>query len=322
MKNKILYTIIFAVMAFSMPSCKKRLLEDMKSYDKYDESAFTNEVLTGYYIDRLYNYFFVNYRSPLQSETTLGSFDDSKTRLTEEIGANGTVGNYINPNKNLQLATEADAFYGGALTASIANTPYTRIRLANFLIEKIDGVGKSMSQSFRNTSKGQMYYFRALMYFYVVRAYGGVPIVLSTQQASSTDESIRIPRSTASECFTQIANDFDSAAALLPARWTVASTDYGRFTSAAALAMKSRALLTAASPLFNSDWDNSGSAQWQSGFDAGVKCGIAVTSAGYGLYGTTAKEWAEMSYVNDNVSSGGNKESIFTILLSTNITSS
>jgi hypothetical protein len=34
-------------------SCKKSFLEDMKSYDKYDESVFTNEVLTGQYIDRL-----------------------------------------------------------------------------------------------------------------------------------------------------------------------------------------------------------------------------------------------------------------------------
>ena len=125
-----------------------------------------------------------------------------------------------------------------------------------------------------------------------------------------------------SECFAQIAKDFDSAAALLPARWTVASTDYGRFTSAAALAMKSRVLLVAASPLFNSDWDNSGSAKWQAALDAGLKAEVAATSAGYGLYGTTAKEWGEMSYINDNVSSGGNKESLFTILLSTNITSS
>ncbi|TMI74080.1 MAG: RagB/SusD family nutrient uptake outer membrane protein [Bacteroidetes bacterium] len=322
MKNKIAYIIIFVLSASSLLSCKKKFLEDMKSYDKYDESAFTNEVLTGYYIDRLYNYFFVNYRSPTQAETTLGSFDDSKTRLTEEIGANGTVNNYINPNKNMQLATEADAYYGGALTASIANTPYTRIRLANSLIEKIDGVGKSMSQSFRNTAKGQMYYFRALQYFYLVRAYGGIPLVLSSQQASSTDESIRIPRSTASECFAQIAKDFDSAAALLPVKWAVASTDYGRFTSAAALAMKSRVLLTAASPLFNTDWDNSGSAKWQAALDAGLKAEVALTAAGYGLYGTTAKQWGEMSYVNDNVSGGGNKEAIFAILLSTNTTSS
>lgn len=322
MKSKIIYSLLLATAVLTLTNCKKRFLEEMQPFDKYgEEQVFQNEVLTGYYIDRIYNYFFVNYRSPIQAETTAGSYDDSKTRMTEEIG--GTVGNYINPNKLLQQATEADTYYGGTLTASIANTPYTRIRLANFLLEKIDVVGaKTLSESFRNSAKGQAYYFRALQYFYLVRTYGGVPLILKVQEASSTDESIRIPRATASECFAQIAKDFDSAAALLPAKWATPSTNYGRFTSAAALAMKSRVLLTAASPLFNADWENSASDKWQAALDAGLKAETALTAAGYGLYGTTAKEWGEMSYVNDNVGSGGNKEAIFAILLSTNTTSS
>ncbi|MBS1512859.1 MAG: RagB/SusD family nutrient uptake outer membrane protein [Bacteroidetes bacterium] len=325
MKNKILYLIAFTAMVVGAAGCKKSFLEDLKSYDKYDESAFTNEVLTGYYIDRLYNYFFVNYKSPTQAETTLGSYDDSKTKNTEEIG--GTVSNYINPNRNLMLATDADNYYGGALTASISNTPYTRIRLANFLLEKIDEVGTALSPAFRDRAKGQMYYFRALQYYYLVRAYGGVPLVLTVQNASSTDASIRIPRATASQCFTQIVKDFDSAAALLPAVWPTQTTDYGRFTSAAALAMKSRVLLTAASPLFNSDWDNTSSPKWQAALDAGLQAETALTAAGYGLYGSTAKDWADMFTAKDNASITNtttpyNKEAIFTILLSTNTTSS
>jgi starch-binding outer membrane protein, SusD/RagB family len=318
MKRTFLYFTILSLAALTLTNCRKKFLENMQPYDKYgEEQVFTNEVLTGYYIDRIYNYFFVNYKSPTQAETTLGSYDDSKTRMTEEIG--GTVSNYINPNKNLQLASDADAYYGGTLTSSIANTPYTRIRLANFLLEKIDAQGQSLSQSFKNTAKGQAYYFRALQYFYLVRTYGGVPLVLKVQEASSTDSSIRIPRSTASQCFAQIAKDFDSAAALLPAVWPSPSTNYARFTSAAALAMKSRVLLTAASPLFNTDWDNPGSQKWVDALDAGLKAETALTAAGYGLYGTNAKQWSEMSYVNDN---SFNKEAIFEILLSTNQTSS
>jgi hypothetical protein len=44
--------------------------------------------------------------------------------------------------------------------------------------------------------------------------------------------------------------------------------------------------------LFNTDWDNSGSAKWQAALDAGLQAEIALTAAGYGLYGSTAKEWA------------------------------
>ncbi len=325
MKNKLSYFLLLSLTALTLTNCKKGFLTEIQPYDKYGEDqVFSNEVLTGYYIDRIYNYMFVNYKSPVQYETTLGSYDDSKTKMTEEIG--GTVSNLINPNKNVQLATEADTYYGGTLTSGTANTPYTRIRFANFLIEKIDADGaKTLTQSFRNTAKGQAYFFRALQYFYLVRTYGGVPLVLNVQYASSTDTTIRTPRSTASQCFAQIAKDFDSAAALLPAVWPSLSTNYGRFTRGAALAMKSRVLLTAASPLYNADWDNSGSAKWQAALDAGLAAETVLTSAGYGLYGTTAKQWGEMTYVNDAISGsgvGGNKEAIFAILLSTNTVSS
>ncbi len=316
MKNKFLYLIAF--IGIVATGCRKSYLEQMKSYDKYDEeTVFNNEVLTGAYIDRIYNYFFASYRSPTQFESTLGSYDDSKTRLTEEIG--GTVANYINPNKTVQQASEADAYYGGLLTAGIANTPYTRIRFANFILDNIEAIGgKSLSKTFINTAKGQAYYFRALQYFYLVRTYGGVPLVLHIQQASSTDSTIRTPRSTATECFAQITKDFDSAAALLPMKWATA-TDYGRFTGAAALAMKSRVLLTAASPLFNTDWDNPGSAKWAAALAAGLDAETKLSSAGYGLYGSTAKEWEQMTYVSDNAF---NKEAIFTLLMSNTITSS
>ena len=40
--------------AVLLAGCKQDFLEDMKSYDKYDESIFKNETLTGWYIDRIY----------------------------------------------------------------------------------------------------------------------------------------------------------------------------------------------------------------------------------------------------------------------------
>ncbi len=56
---------------------------------------------------------------------------------------------------------------------------------------------------------------------------------------------------------------------LLPMQWDAAN--YGRLTAAGALALKSRVLLTAASPLFNSDWDNTGNEKWQKALDAGLE---------------------------------------------------
>lgn len=314
MKHKFIYLFAFlGILVLS--SCNKRFLEEMKSYDKYDESIFSNETQTGWYIDRMYNYFFVSYRNPLQS--VVGLYNHNRSRATEELG--GTVNDYINSTKTLQLATDADTYYGNSVTASVQNNPFTRIRFANFLIQKIDEVGQKLSPSFRATAKGQMYFLRALQYFDLVRIYGGVPIVTTVESASSTNEAIRLPRASSSECFAQIVSDLDSAALLLPMVWNAPSTNYGRLTGAAALAMKSRVLLTAASPLFNTDWDNTGSDRWQKALAAGLDAETKLTAAGYGLYGSSAKDWAEMTYKNDN---SFNKEAVMVILLSTQQTSS
>lgn len=305
---------MFFIVAVSSISCNKKFLEDMKSYNSIDESMFGNEVLTGYYIDRLYNYYFATYRNPMQ--TVVGLYDDTRRNLTEEVGGTSPFPNYINPNKTLLFASDADSYYSGTtgtLPASVTNNPYTRIRNANFLIQRIDEVGKTLSEDFRNRAKGQMYFFRGLQYFDLVRIYGGVPLVLTVQNASATDESIQLPRAKSSEVFDQIAKDFDSAAALLPKTWTSTATDFGRFTSGAALAMKSRVLLTAASPLFNPNWDNAGDQRWQKALDAGLAAETALTAAGYGNAINSAKEWAEVTFKNDNAFNG---EGIFVILLS------
>jgi hypothetical protein len=313
MNKKIL--IFAAVALLTVAGCKKDFLEDMKSYDKYDDSIFENELQTGWYIDRLYNYYFVNYRNPLQQ--VVGLYNDDRSEMTEEIG--GEVGKYINPTTTLQLASQAEGYYGNSVTASVQNNPYTRIRFANFLIGRIDIAGDGLSESFKQSAKGQMYLLRALQYFDLVRIYGGVPLVTTVQENSATDEAIRLPRATSSSCFEQIVSDLDSAAALLPMRWGGEANNYGRLTAAGALAMKSRVLLTAASPLFNKDWDNPANERWQKALDASLDAEAKLSAAGYGLYGSNANDWAEMTFRNDN---SFNPEALMVFLLSTTSTGS
>jgi len=312
MNKKIL---IFAAALLTIVGCKKDFLEDMKSYDKYDDSIFENELQTGWYIDRLYNYYFVGYRNPQQQ--VVGLYKDDRSKMTEEIG--GDVGKYINPTTTLQLASQADDYYGNSVTASVQNNPYTRIRFANFLIGRIDIAGDGLSASFKQSAKGQMYLLRALQYFDLVRVYGGVPLVTTVQENSATDEAIRLPRATSSACFEQIVSDLDSAAILLPMRWDGEANNYGRLTAAGALAMKSRVLLTAASPLFNKDWDNPANDRWQKALDASLDAEAKLSAAGYGLYGSNANDWAEMTFRNDN---SFNPEALMVFLLSTTSTGS
>ncbi len=312
MKKIKIFTFLIAAVIIA-PGCKQDFLEEIKSFDNYDESIFTNEVQTGWYIDKLYYDYFSAYKSPIVS--VVGLYNDTRTRSTEEIG--GTVTDLIHPQKTLVNANQADGYYGAALGARATNVPYTRIRTANFLLEKIEEKGQSLSADFKAKARGQMLFLRGLQYFDLMRVYGGVPIVTTVQTATSEDPSVQLPRAKTSEVVAQIISDFDSAAALLPVKW--ADNDYGRFTSGAALAMKSRVLLTFASPLFNPDWDNSASDRWQKALDAGLAAENALTSAGYGLYGSSAKDWAEMWYKNDNAFT---KEAIIVRLLSSSTASS
>lgn len=316
MKNKIYYLLALIIL-LTTAGCSKKFLEDMKDYNQYGEDqVYSNETLAGWYIDRVYNYFFVSYNSPLKQ--VVGQYNDNRSRMTEELG--GTIINYTNPTLTLQAAADADTYYG-TTASSVTNNPYTRIRFANDIITKMDqSIAANLSETFRQRAKGQMYFLRALQYFDLVRTYGGVPIVLTVQNSSTTDESIQIPRSKSSECFAQIIQDLDSAAALLPMVWDSPSTNYGRLTAAGALAMKSRVLLTAASPLFNTDWDNPGNEKWQKALAAGLDAETKLTAAGYGLYGSSAKDWAQMTYAQGNTAF--NSEAIMLFLFSTTSTSS
>ena len=313
MKNKILYLIASATLLVSA-GCSKKFLEEMKPYDKYgEEQTFSNEGLTSWYIDRMYAYFFKEFSSPM--ETLVGSPSNSRSQMTEELG--GTVSKYLDPTRTLELASDGEAYYGSSPGTSVPNNPYTRIRFCNMLLTKIDEVGQRMSETFRNNAKGQMYMMRAMQYFDLVRVYGGVPLIKTVQNASATDESIRIPRSTSSECFEQIVSDLDSAAILLPMRWPAGATNYGRLTAAAALAVKSRVLLTAASPLFNKDWDNPGSEKWQRALQASLDAENKLSAAGYGLYGSNAKDWASMTLRNGAIGDDSfNSEAIILFLFS------
>jgi len=312
MKNRILYLLVSLVLLASA-GCSKKFLEDTQPYNQYGEDqAFSNETLAGWYIDRVYNYFFVSYNSPL--EQVVGLYNTNRSMMTEEIG--GTVINYTNPLLTLQTAADADTYYG-TTSSSVNNNPYTRIRFCNDIIEKMDQpIAKNLSESFRQTAKGQMYFLRAWQYFDLVRVYGGVPLVLTVQNSSTTDKSIQIPRSKSSDCFAQIVKDLDSAAALLPMTWTSPGSNYGRLTAAGALAMKSRVLLTAASPLYNTDWDNTASPKWQAALQASLDAESKLTAAGYGLYGSNAKDWSAMTYQSNN------KEALIVFQFSTTTTSS
>lgn len=305
MKLRINSILTLVVLLIVSTSCSDNFLEEKQNFGQVDDSFYESQERTNWYINNLYYDFFYAYKSPLA--TVVGQYNDSYSRLTEEVGG---IQDLVNPTKTLVNSDDASTYYGTKLEDKIKNEPYNRIRDCNSFLEEIDVKGASLDKTFRDQAKGQVYYLRAVQYFDLMRIYGGVPLVTTVEGASSTDQALKLPRASVTEVVNQIVADLDMAASLLPGNWENAAADYGRFTKGAALAQKARVLLTYASPLFNKNWDGSAE-RWDAALKAGLAAEAQLTADGYGLYGNNAKQWDEMFKLEGPV----NKEAITVQLL-------
>lgn len=127
------------------------------------------------------------------------------------------------------------------------NDIYKGIRECNMILENTEeGVTSITDKSFLNKIRGQALFLRAYHYHNLIRIHGGVPII---EKPFKLDDDFFLPRNTFEECVNFVAAECDKAAALLPEKWD--DSDLGRVTKGAALTLKSRILLYAASDLFN-----------------------------------------------------------------------
>jgi hypothetical protein len=117
------------------------------------------------------------------------------------------------------------------------------IRASNIAISNL-GIATFTDETLKARLKGEAYFMRAYYYQQLVRYYGGVPII---KKVYALNEDYSVPRNTFDECVKQIVSDADSAALLLDGKSLVK----GRATKTAALALKSRLLLYAASDLYD-----------------------------------------------------------------------
>ncbi len=106
------------------------------------------------------------------------------------------------------------------------NALYQGIRRTNVVIENLPDI--EMDENLKSRYLGEARFLRALYYFDLVRAFGGVPIV------TSTNPPIQLPRASASEVYTLIEEDLTFAVSALPSKGKYAASDFGRATSGAA----------------------------------------------------------------------------------------
>jgi hypothetical protein len=202
---------------------------------------------------------------------------------------------------------------------------YLRIRAANLALENL--ANAPFDKTMIDRLKGETYFLRAHCYNQMLRYYGGVPIIKSSYALTTPDFSIA--RNTYDDCVKFIVSDLDSAKLLLTGK----SLTLGRATADAAMALKARVLLYAASDLHDMPTAKANSAllngyahpeylgyvsgdrtaRWTAARDA-AKAVIDLNKYGYQLDLTAPqpKDAAIASYTNVYLSrGGGEKETIF-----------
>jgi hypothetical protein len=139
---------------------------------------------------------------------------------------------------------------------------YNYIRRTNLFLEK-SLTSKINPASDIPSLRGEAFFLRAYYHFELFKRYGA--IIIANRSFGAT-ETLDIPRNTFDETVAQIVSDCDSAVAnLLPSISDQAIGDKGRASQTAAMAIKARTLLYAASPLNNPGGEV---AKWQKAADA------------------------------------------------------
>ena len=122
---------------------------------------------------------------------------------------------------------------------------YRAFRQMGIFLANVDK--SPIEASLKEQYKAEVYFLRGYYYLWLLRTYGPVPLVTEVQSIDT--QTFEYARNSFDEVLTQILKDFDAAAAVLPLKheniWA------GKPTKGAALALKARALLWAASPLNN-----------------------------------------------------------------------
>jgi len=160
-------------------------------------------------------------------------------------------------------------YWGGSMGPSITTSidvwsyHYGFIKGCNVFLENIDKVpAESDSEVARkDRMTGEIHALRAWSYMDLAVRYGGV--VLVTEPYGLEDD-FSSERSTFDETVAQVLSDLETAIDLLPESYAD-DADWGRMTKGAAMAIKSRMLLYAASPLFNPDNDRT---KWEAAAQA------------------------------------------------------
>ena len=148
------------------------------------------------------------------------------------------------------VASDEDDSTGDVRFSFTANYVWEAVRASWLFIENVDRV-PDMDEDEKARLKAEARVLIACRYFDAFRHFGGLPLI---QQSYDVQDEYDIPRGTAEETVNFMTDLLDEAIAESDFPWSLGTDDtnwQGRFTKAAAMALKCKILMFAASPLYN-----------------------------------------------------------------------
>ncbi len=244
MKNKFVIISIIAILAFGFQSCTEYLNVDRFFKDRQElERIFNNRTYTEQWLANAY------YQT-LSYNLDVGHVRFAVTNYSDDmIFTEGGAGFSYSDYKFGKYGPQ----YGGGNMHSLVYRPwdqsYDGIRQASIFIMNAHP-GPEISEELHRDLMGQAYFIRGFLYWLLLRKFGPIPIVPDEgiDYELSYDE-MALPRNTYDECVEYISKQMLMAAELLESNRT--TIDAGRPTKGAALAVRAKAYLYAASPLIN-----------------------------------------------------------------------
>lgn len=244
--KQVIYIIAVVACVTGATSCKKSFM-NLQPSDKFsDEAVWKDPALMQLFVNNIYlgvPHGFSNIMMSSLVDESMYNADFGSSNVTKSLLSPSDYGIF-----------DENFWTGNRQRGMNWSMVYKFIRSANLYFEKSVGAPFS-SEDEKNKLKGQVHFLRAYLYHNLVSMYGGVPIVKGTYGLTGE---FNVPRNSFEDCINFIVADLDTAASLLPLEMT--GNDVGRATKGAALALKSRVLLHAASDMYNTN------GSWAGGF--------------------------------------------------------
>jgi hypothetical protein len=240
--QKYIYSVLALLVFLTLTNCQD--LDYNEEIGNTKEDIFNDFARSKSFVSGIYNYLPTDFNS-IDGAIRSAASDDAE---------------HVNDLSDIQKFNEG-SWSAVQQLDNVWATMYNGIRASNVYLKESEGQ-KFEDLQYTNTYKNliQQYnnypfevrFLRAYFYFELLKRYKSVPLVTTVL---TPEDATNVKQATFKEVLDFIVKECDEVAAVLPIDYTAFAgiNETGRATKGAALALKSRILLYAASPLHNSN---------------------------------------------------------------------